>query len=91
LGYPFVKWNGEAYVITEITIEANGIENEIGKVTSYSDQEKTQTSGNFSNTFEKGTKYFKIRGVDSEKAIAVEKEKGIFVKAIISDEREKKK
>jgi hypothetical protein len=37
--------------------------------------------GNFSNTFEKGTKYFSIKGISSDEAIAIEESNGRYIKA----------
>ncbi|WP_342567210.1 hypothetical protein MKY09_17600 [Psychrobacillus sp. FSL K6-4046] len=76
--YQFVVWDGDVYIITEENVEKIG--KEIGHVTKYSDREGTY-SGNFSNTFPKGTKYYEIVEVDPEEAIAVESEVGIYVKA----------
>lgn len=76
--YKFVVWDGNVYIITEENVEK--ISKEIGRVTKYSDKEGTY-SGNFSNTFPKGTKYYEIVEVDPQEAIAVESEVGIYVKA----------
>ena len=74
----FVVWKGNIYETTDEIIHE--VEEEIGQVTKYSDQEGTY-SGNFSNTYKKGTKYFVIAGVDSNEAIAVDDD-GIYRKAI---------
>jgi len=76
--YPFVVWNGYTYVISDEKVEKVG--KEIGHVTKYSDMEGTYT-GNFSNAYKKGTKYFAIKGISTDEAIAVQDEKGKFVKA----------
>ena len=55
------------------------VDKEIGKVTKYSDEEGTY-SGNFSNTYKKGTKYFRISGINIDEAIAIE-EDGQYRKA----------
>ncbi|WP_445480675.1 hypothetical protein ACULLL_11225 [Lysinibacillus irui] len=76
--YPFVVWNGYMYEVTDEKVTT--IENEIGAVTKYSDMK--QYGGNFSNAYPKGTKYFAIKGMDTEVAIAVEVDNGNYLKAI---------
>lgn len=49
------------------------VSKEIGEVTKYSDTEATY-SGNFSNKYEKGTKYYSIKGISTDKAIAIEED-----------------
>ena len=80
--YAFVVWDGYIYAVTEERVTDIG--GEIGQVTKYSDME--QYSGNFSNAYEKGTRYYAIKGVDTEVAIAIEEVNGNYVKA----ERKKK-
>ena len=48
-------------------------------------------SGNFSNTFKKGTKLFSIKGVSTDEAIAIQNEDGIFTKAVREGEYAGKK
>ena len=71
--YPFVVWDGYIYVISddEYVTEIGG---KIGKVTKYSDMERY--SGNFSNTYKKGTKYYSIEGVSTDEAIAIKESGG---------------
>ncbi|WP_205961724.1 hypothetical protein [Psychrobacillus vulpis] len=76
--YAFVVWDGYVYVITDEKV--NEVEKEIGHVTKYSDIEGTY-SGNFSNVYPKGTKYYSIVGVSTDAAIAVEDENGYYIKA----------
>ena len=75
--YPFVVWDGYVYAVSEESVTAIG--DEIGQVTNYSDMEPQ--SGNFSNDYQKGTKYFEIKGVSTEEAIAVQKSNDQYVKA----------
>ncbi|WP_058308214.1 hypothetical protein [Gracilibacillus massiliensis] len=75
--YPFVVWEGYTYEVLDEKI--TDVDEEIGSVTRYSDMETY--SGNFSNTYKKGTKYYAIQGIDTAKAIAVEVEDGIYKKA----------
>ncbi|MDN4525171.1 hypothetical protein [Fictibacillus fluitans] len=77
--YPFVVWDHYTYSISEEYVEQVG--KEIGKVTKYSDQEGDY-NGNFSNQYKKGTKYFKIKGISTDKAIAVQEPGGKYIKAI---------
>lgn len=76
--FEFVVWNDYIYQLTDEYVE--NIDEKIGEVTKYSDMEGTY-SENFSNTYKKGTKYYAIQGISTEKAIAVE-EKGKYRKAI---------
>ncbi|WP_175989224.1 hypothetical protein [Bacillus sp. Marseille-Q1617] len=46
-----------------------GVDSEIGEVTSYSDMKTL--SGNFSNEYIEGTKYYSIKCVSTNEAIAV--------------------
>lgn len=76
--FEFVVWDGYIYKLSDEYVES--IDEEIGEVAKYSDLEGTY-SGNFSNTFEKGTKYYSIHGISTDDAIAI-KEKGKYKKAI---------
>jgi hypothetical protein len=67
--YSFVVYDGYMYVISDEYVTE--IDKEIGHVTKYSDKEGTYY-GNFSNTYKKGTKYFSIKGINTDTAIAVE-------------------
>ncbi|AQQ53122.1 hypothetical protein [Planococcus lenghuensis] len=80
--YEFVKWNDEVYVMTDEVVSEVG--EELGEVTMYSDAEGSY-DGNFSNSYEEGTKYFAITGVSPEEAIAVREDGGTYRKAIIED------
>ncbi|MFC6039639.1 hypothetical protein ACFPYN_09425 [Paenisporosarcina macmurdoensis] len=77
--YSFVVWDGFIYVVSDEVV--GQVDREIGEVTRYSDMEGTY-SGNFSNTYRKGTKYFSIVDVSTEDAIAIEDGNGHYVKAI---------
>ncbi|MCH7323959.1 hypothetical protein LZ480_19025 [Solibacillus sp. MA9] len=76
--FPFVVWNDSIYVITDEVVPL--VEQKIGKVTRYSDME--QFGGNFSNYYPKGTTYYAIEGIATTEAIAVEHEKGKYIKAV---------
>jgi hypothetical protein len=58
-------WDGYRYEVLDEYVEE--IDSEIGEVTSYSDMETL--SGNFSNEYIEGTKYFSIKGVSTDEAI----------------------
>jgi hypothetical protein len=77
----FVVWDGITYLLADEYVE--DISEEIGEVTKYSDMEATY-SGNFSNVYEKGTKYYSITGISTEEAIAVEEKDGRYRKVIRS-------
>lgn len=74
----FVVWDGYIYQLSDEYVDEIG--EEIGKVTKYSDTEGTY-SGNFSNLYKKGTKYYAMPGISTEEAIAIEGE-GKYRKAI---------
>jgi hypothetical protein len=77
--YGFVVWNGYIYKVSDEYVEE--ITKEIGEVTKYSDMEGIY-SGNFSNKYEKGTKYFSIKGISTDEAIAIKEQDGKYRKAI---------
>jgi hypothetical protein len=67
--YSFVVWDGYTYVVSDEFVTE--VDNVIGKVTIYSSIEGTY-SGNFSNAYEEGTKYYSIIGIDTNEAIAIQ-------------------
>lgn len=83
--YMFVVNDGNIYVITEEQVKPSLIGSSIGKVTKYSDSEGTY-SGNFSNRYPKGTKYYEIIGVEIKDAIAVKENEEVYVKATYGGE-----
>lgn len=83
--FMFVVNDGNIYVITEARVEPSQIGSRIGKVTKYSDSEGTY-SGNFSNRYPKGTKYYEIIGVEINDAIAVKEIEEVYVKATYGGE-----
>ncbi|WP_186321388.1 hypothetical protein [Bacillus sp. FJAT-22090] len=76
--YAFVVWDGYVYVMTNEVV--NNVDKKIGHVTKYSDREGTY-SGNFSNTYPKGTRYYSIKEISTDEAIAVEVDTGNYLKA----------
>jgi len=67
--YEFVIYKGDIYRIT--TDIVTNVGKNIGAVTKYSNIEGTY-SGNFSNKYPVGTKYFDIPGVNMNKSIAIQ-------------------
>ncbi|WP_226669814.1 hypothetical protein [Metabacillus litoralis] len=80
--YPFVVWDGYIYVVNDEYVTDIG--SEIGRVTRFSDME--QYAGNFSNSYEIGTKYYSIQGIGTEEAIAIQLDNGRFKKAVRKEE-----
>lgn len=78
--YAFVVNDGKIYIITDHQVDAKQIGKRIGAVTKHSDREGTY-SGNFSNHYPRGTKYYEIIDVDVNEAIAIQANKGVFMKA----------
>jgi hypothetical protein len=76
--YLFVVWDGYTYVVSDENVTE--IDKEIGHVTKYSDREGTY-SGNFSNIYKKGTKYYSIKGINTDEAIAIQDKDGKYKKA----------
>ncbi|CAM3576878.1 hypothetical protein PAGL106935_13990 [Paenibacillus glucanolyticus] len=76
--YSFVVNDGKIYVMSEDRVEASTLGDVVGKVTYYSDREGTY-SGNFSNAYPKGTQYYAVKGIATEKAIAVETTEGYLL------------
>ncbi|MEK3981484.1 hypothetical protein MKY37_20955 [Psychrobacillus sp. FSL K6-2836] len=76
--FKFVVWDGYIYRLSDEYVD--DIVEEIGEVTNHSVIEDTY-SGNFSNVYEKGTKYYAMQGISTEEAIAIEEE-GKYRKAI---------
>ena len=77
--YAFVVWDDYVYVIT--TERVDKIDKKLGHVTKYSDREGNY-SGNFSNTYLKGTKYYSIQGVSTDEAIAIQEKGETYIKAV---------
>jgi hypothetical protein len=76
--YNFVVWEGYIYEITDEYV--TDVDLEVGEVTAYSDMESLP--GNFSNTYKVGTKYYTIKSISSDEAIAIEEADGKYIKAV---------
>ena len=76
--YSFVVWDNYIYVTSDEVVDQ--IDKEIGEVTFYSTNEGTY-SGNFSNRYATGTKYFSIKDVSTDIAIAIKDPDGQYYKA----------
>ena len=83
--FSFVVWDDYIYQIDSEYVQE--VDEEIGEVTFFSDMEDSSYAGNFSNEYEKGTKYFSIPGISTEEAIAIE-EDGKYRKAIRGEKYE---
>jgi len=79
--FDFVTWNYEVYSMTNDEISNADIENEIGKTTSYSTNEKSDLPNLYSNRYKVGTKLFKIKGSETDEFIAVLTDDGTLYKA----------
>ncbi|RLQ91411.1 hypothetical protein [Planomicrobium sp. Y74] len=76
--FSFVVWDDYIYQLgDEYVLD---VDEEIGEVTVYSDMESSYKR-NFSNEYEKGTKYYSINGTSTDEAIAVQEEDGTYRKA----------
>jgi hypothetical protein len=83
--YSFVVWEGYTYVVSDEYVTE--VDKLIGNVTIYSSIEGTY-SGNFSNAYKEGTKYFSIKDIDTDKAIAIQESDGIYIRANRNGEHE---
>jgi hypothetical protein len=81
--YFFVVWDGYTYVVSDEYVTE--VDKEIGNVTIYSTIEGTY-SGNFSNAYKEGTKYYSIKGIDTNEAIAIQEDAGKYKRANRKDE-----
>lgn len=81
----FAVNDGKSYIISDTKVETSQIGGKIGKVTSFSDEEGTY-SGNFSNTYPKGTEYYAINDIDTNEAIAIKVSEDSFIKAAYGGE-----
>ncbi|MET3699711.1 hypothetical protein SAMN05877753_10179 [Bacillus oleivorans] len=79
--YPFVVWDRNVYEVTEEKVPRQEIEKYIGKVKSRADDMTGEYYGNASNAYPIGTKYYKIKGISTESAIAVEVHENDWLKA----------
>ncbi|WP_404443359.1 hypothetical protein LG307_14590 [Sutcliffiella horikoshii] len=70
------------YEVTEEFVDASDIGKKIGEVKRMADDRTGSYYGDASNYYEKGAKYYKIMGIDSATAIAVEEQQEIWVKAV---------
>ena len=86
-GYPFVVHSGKVYILTDTVVASGQIGRSIGQVTRYSDREGTY-SGNFSNAFPEGTRYYSIAGMEEQERIAVQSEEGRYLMAEYKGEYE---
>lgn len=78
--YPFVVWKGNVYEVTdEEVFDIGGV---IGKVKRGINDMTGEYFGDASNLYPKGTKYYEIKGISPQKAIAVEVEKHEWKKAV---------
>lgn len=78
LPYPLVKWNNHVYKITNENVDE--VDKEIGVIEHHSLNEVENTPDNFSNFYSTGTKLYSIKGIDTNKSIAVQTKEGNYVK-----------
>ena len=77
----FVVWDDRVYEIKEEIIEPHEIGKYIGKVDAEADDYTGDYDGNASNIYPIGTKYYEIKNLSSDHAIAVEFSKQQWKKA----------
>lgn len=83
--YWFVVHDGKVYEVIEDEILSNEeVGNVIGEVETKADEYSGKYTGNASNYYDIGTRYFEINHVSPKDAIAVEIERDVYVKAIYS-------
>ncbi|MCH1627721.1 hypothetical protein [Fredinandcohnia quinoae] len=80
--YWFVVHNGKVYEVKEdIPLNKEELDGVIGKVETKADEYSGKYSGNASNYYEIGTRYYEIAKVSKSEAIAVEIQPNKYVKA----------
>ncbi|MFC0190054.1 hypothetical protein ACFFJY_17295 [Fictibacillus aquaticus] len=85
--YPLVVWDGRTYEVLDEYV--TDIDSEVGEVTSYSDMKSL--SGDFSNAYKKGTKYYSIKNMSTDDAIAVKVEDGKYKKAVFREKEDEER
>ncbi|MFJ7953564.1 hypothetical protein ACIQZG_18845 [Lysinibacillus sp. NPDC096418] len=80
--FAFAALDGYIYQISDEYVK--DISKELGEVTTHMDVEGTY-AGNFSNVYEKGTKYYSIDGISIKEAIAIKEANGTYRKAVRND------
>ncbi len=83
--YAFVVNDGRLFVVSDDVVQEELVEENVGEVKYYSTQEGSY-SGNFSNIYPAGTKYYAIQGYSSEEVIAVQSQAGEYIKAYFERE-----
>ncbi|ATW25094.1 WG repeat-containing protein [Candidatus Formimonas warabiya] len=89
--YPFVKWDGRTYVVTDEAVAETETKKMLGMITKHSTNELDEFPDNSSNYFPEKTKLYEIAGLEPEQYIAVATENGALVKAIEREIWEKTK
>lgn len=79
--YFFVVWDGNVYEVKEEEVGESEIGKAIGYVETKANNRTGKHVGNASNYYPIGTKYYEIKGIPSDKAIAVEAGEKLWVKA----------
>lgn len=80
--FEFVTWNHEVYKMTADVIPDSDLQEQLGIIKKYSTYESTKIPNLFSNKYEKGTKLFKIKNINTDESIAVSTKDGTIYKAI---------
>src|SRR5690606_16016131 len=79
--YQFVVWNGNVYKVLDESVLEDEIGKKIGKVKTKPNDISGRYYGDASNAYPRGTKYFEIKGISNEEAIAVEVDDNQWKKA----------
>ncbi|MCR8658976.1 hypothetical protein [Paenibacillus endoradicis] len=78
--FPLVRWNNQIYRVT--SDEVLEIGSEIGEIVTRLTSENYEQSDNSSNSFNKGTKLWSIKGIDTTEAIAVQRTEDVYIKLV---------
>ncbi len=84
--YPFVVWDGNVYEVKQEKLVEKEIGEWIGEVKTRPNDMTGEYYGNASNAYPKGTPYYEINNIPTEKAIAVKVSENRWQKAIYSHE-----
>lgn len=76
--FNFIHWKGTSYSVTEEKVPQSKIEEKLGEVQKYSDDENFSSRYTYSNIYPVGTEFYKIKSISKNDAIAVKTNEDFF-------------
>lgn len=87
LSFEFVSWEDEIYVVNDgEKVKKEEVGHRIGEVMEFVKPRVRNYQGTASNVFKKGTNLYEIKGIGTNKGIAIQKDDGEFIKGTLSDD-----